>query len=90
MIIQYAEEKKHIFPMEDSWLQPIIDIPPYTSLRGHLLFRFNDKSEVHIGNNTLEVITSRETFSFQVKITKEILSVIPLPDLVLIARDGDF
>ncbi len=89
-IIHYAEEKKHIFQMEDSWLQPIINIPPYTSFRGHLLFRFNDKSEVHIGNNTLEVITSRETFSFQVKITKEILSVIPLPDIVLIARDGDF
>ncbi|MBG0962461.1 hypothetical protein [Bacillus sp. SRB1LM] len=90
MVIHYAQEKKHIFPMEDSWLQPIIDIPPYTSLRGHLLFRFNDKSEVHIGNNTLEVITSRKTFSFQVKITKEFLSVIPLPDSVLIARDGDF
>ncbi|SCC32361.1 Uncharacterized protein BCZB5J_02575 [Bacillus cereus] len=90
MVIHYGLEEIQFFPMEDSWLQPIINIPPYTSFRGHLLFRFNDKSEVHIGNNTLEVITSRETFSFQVKITKEILSVIPLPDIVLIARDGDF
>ncbi|WP_217563222.1 hypothetical protein, partial [Paenibacillus sp. GbtcB18] len=89
-IIHYAEEEILFFPIEDSWLQPVIDIPPYTSLRGHLLFRFNDKSEVHIGNNMLEVITSRKTFSFQVKITKEALSAIPLPDLVLIARDGDY
>lgn len=89
VVIHYAEEKKRTFPIEDTWLQPMIDIPPYTSLRGHLLFRFNDKSDVHIGNNTLKIITSRKTFSFQVKITDEILSVVPLPEEVRKVRDSN-
>ncbi|WP_255257756.1 hypothetical protein [Bacillus cereus] len=89
MVTHYGGGRKRTFPIEDTWLQPMIDIPPYTSLRGHLLFRFNDKSDVHIGNNTLRIITSRKTFSFQVKITEELFSVAPSPEEVRKVRDSN-
>ncbi|HFJ9270707.1 TPA: hypothetical protein ACGW6O_001116 [Bacillus cereus] len=85
-----GNEHKLIFPMNDTWLKPVINIPPYTSLRGHLFFHFNEKDDVNIGNNTLKIITSRKTFSFQVKISDSVHSVLPLPNKILEARDESF
>lgn len=83
-------EEKLIFPINDTWLKPVMDIPPYTSLRGHLFFHFNEIDDVNIGNNTLEIVTSRKTFSFQVKISDSVHSVLPLPNSILEDRDEKF
>ncbi|MCU5457071.1 hypothetical protein NST86_12215 [Bacillus sp. FSL L8-0199] len=85
-----GEEQSFYFPIDDTWLQPIVDIPPYTSLRGHLFFYFNDISNVNIGENTLEIITSRKTFSFPVRIADKLISVVPLPDEVCEIREQKF
>ncbi|PEM83675.1 hypothetical protein CN639_21505 [Bacillus toyonensis] len=90
-IISFSgNEHKLIFPVNDTWLKPVIDIPPYTSLRGHLFFHFNEIEDVNIGNNTLEIVTSRKTFFFQVKISESVHSVLPLPNSILEARDEKF
>ncbi|PHA22040.1 hypothetical protein [Bacillus wiedmannii] len=82
-----AEERSFDFQIDDTWLQPIIDIPPYTSLRGHLFFHFNDISNVGIGKNTLEIITSRKAFSFPIRISDKLISVAPLPNEVCDIRE---
>lgn len=80
-------EQKSVFPIGDDWLNPVIDIPPYTTLRGHLFFHFNDINDVSIGNNTLSIITSRKTFSFPIKVSDSIQSVLQPSSRVLEARD---
>ncbi|MFJ8521423.1 hypothetical protein [Bacillus cereus] len=82
-----GDERKLEFQISDKWLQPIIDIPPYTSLRGHLFFHASDTNDLNIGENTLEIVTSRKKFSFQVKLNNKLNSVIPLPDKVHGARE---
>ncbi|AYY27380.1 hypothetical protein ACS2QC_17090 [Bacillus cereus group sp. Bce033] len=82
-----GDERKLEFQISDKWLQPIIDIPPYTSLRGHLFFHASDISDLNFGENTLEITTSRKNFSFQVKLYNKFNSVIPLPDKVHEARE---
>ncbi|PGB34872.1 hypothetical protein COM07_25775 [Bacillus toyonensis] len=84
-----AEERKLEFQISDKWLQPIIDIPPYTSLRGHLFFHANDTNDLNIGENTLEIVTSRKNFSFQVKLFNKLDSVIPLPNEVREVREAN-
>ncbi|MGI8277342.1 hypothetical protein [Bacillus mycoides] len=84
-----GEERKLEFQISDKWLQPIIDIPPYTSLRGHLFFHANDISDLNIGENTLEIVTSRKNFSFQVKPFNKLDTVIPLPDEVQKVREAN-
>lgn len=89
-VVFSGSEHQTIFFIEDKWLQPVFDIPPYTSIRGTLFFHFNDPNDVMVGDNTLEVITSRKNFVFTIKISGNVHSALPLPDRILRARDENF
>lgn len=68
---QNVTETTQSFPIGDSFLTPILTIPPYTSLRGYLFFKYNNKDDVNLGKNTLKVQTSRKTFIFDLIIDEE-------------------
>lgn len=70
--------KSERFPILDSWLKPIITIPPHTAIRGHLFFNVDNSSDVQIGKNNLTIITSRKTFKTKLEITEEHMSLLPL------------
>ncbi|PGC69309.1 hypothetical protein COM21_07970 [Bacillus toyonensis] len=89
-VLSSGTEHQTIFFIDDKCLQPVLDIPPYTSIRGTLFFHFNDPNDVMVGDNTLEIITSRKNFVFSIKISGNVHSVLPLPDRILRARDEKF
>lgn len=60
-ITTYGESLSHNFAISNKWLNPIFDVPPYTSLRGYIFFNIKDNEEnVKIGKNKLTVLTSRD------------------------------
>lgn len=66
------------FTLKDFWLQPVLTIPPHTSIRGYLFFNLrNDHSDVQLGKNELSVLTSRKTIKYPLTIYKEYLSLLP-------------
>lgn len=58
--------KTQVFPIGPYTLKPIIKLDPYSSVRGYLYFKFYDKEQVRVGENKLQVITSRKTFNFDI------------------------
>ncbi|MGN7938519.1 hypothetical protein [Metabacillus sp. 22489] len=90
VIFAMGKELSKIFYIEDSYLKPVTDIPPYTSVRGFIFFHYHDKNKVKIGINKLQVVTSRKTFSFQVKISEYVESALQLPSSIQKARNENF
>ncbi|WP_088838955.1 hypothetical protein [Listeria sp. ILCC792] len=62
------DEVKEVFPVGDNFLTPLIKLEPYSSIRGYLYFKFRDKKQVCVGENKLQVITSRKDFDFNVTV----------------------
>ena len=82
-------EKFLNYRVGDSWIQPIIDIPPHSSIRGHLFFHFANKEIVDIGTNKLDIITSRKTFTKDLVVFESQSTRLPLPSNILSVR-GSF
>lgn len=72
-------EKYIRYPIDDLWLQPVIDIPPHTSKRGFIFFHFSDEKAVTVGINKLNIISSRKTFTKDLIVFESQKSRLPLP-----------
>lgn len=81
--------KKEI-SIQNDLLKPVIDIPPYTSIRGYLFFSFSDKNDVNVGQNKLEIITSRKTFVKDLSVFDIEKSRLPLPGNIEKVRNQRF
>ncbi|ENY3075330.1 hypothetical protein [Listeria monocytogenes] len=69
----YGKHKiKETFPVGEYTLKPIIKLEPYSSVRGYLYFKFRDKEQVCVGENKLQVTTSRKTFNFDIMIDESL------------------
>lgn len=89
-IIAYGKSESKLFPINDQWLQPIVEIQPFTSVRGHLFFHFPDKDMVKKERNILEVITSRKTFTTNLDVYEIHESPVLPSKEILEARDQNF
>lgn len=76
-IYSHGESKFLLLPIKEHWLQPVITIPPHTSIRGFLFFDVKDGDNVQIGENRLTTMTSRDIFSHQLKIFQKHETQIP-------------
>ncbi|MBC1286911.1 hypothetical protein HB818_14200 [Listeria booriae] len=56
------------FPIEDNFFKPVFNIEPYSSVRGYVFFKYDDKELVNVGNNELTIRTSRKDFNFDLKV----------------------
>lgn len=89
ILFAYGKSEKISLPIRNEWLQPIIDIPPHTSLRGHLFFHFPNKSMVSKGRNRLVISTSRKSFTTNLNLCDIRESSLQLPDSIHEARNQD-
>lgn len=85
-VVFSGSSKKYLYPIEDRWLQPVLDIPPYTSIRGYLYFHFPDKNMVNKKQNKLDIITSRKKFTTHLNVYEFHESAISPPEEILKAR----
>jgi hypothetical protein len=76
--------------IENSYINPVADIPPYTSVRGHLFFHYHDPNKAKVGLNNLNIKTSRGSFSFPVEIYEFVESALELPSSIQKARNENF
>ncbi|MFU0790697.1 MAG: hypothetical protein ACFWT6_12160 [Virgibacillus proomii] len=90
VIFGYGSSTQIIFSLHNKLLQPVVDIPPYTSVRGFLFFSCFNKDDVNIGKNELKIITSRKTFIKDVNVFDIEMSRLPLPDSIVKARNQHF
>ncbi|EUJ64821.1 hypothetical protein [Listeria fleischmannii] len=63
---KFTENDIQGFPIGQYFLTPLIKLEPYSSIRGYLYFKFRDKSQVTVGKNQLQIITSRKRFDFNI------------------------
>jgi len=85
-----ATSKKTVYDLENTLLNPIIDIPAHSSVRGYILFRTNDKADVKAKQNILRIKTTKKIFKFNLDTFGYIESRLPLPEKVLKARNQNF
>jgi hypothetical protein len=90
LIISYGSSTQKNFSLHNKLLQPIVDIPPHTSVRGFLFFTSSNENVVNIGKNELKIITSRKTFIKDINIFDIEMSRLPLPDSIVKARNQHF
>lgn len=76
----HGSKRSKTYLINDSWLQPLFDIPPYTSTRGFLFFHLPKEDLVDIGHNKLQIFTSRKTFIKDLEIYELEKSRLQLPD----------
>lgn len=89
-MIGLGTSKTAIYPIGNLWLNPIIDIPPQTSVRGHLFFHFSNKELVQNKRNKLKIITSRKTFAKYLDVSETQMSCLSPPTEIQRARDQSF
>ncbi|MBB6600947.1 hypothetical protein HW432_01485 [Bacillus pumilus] len=82
--------KETVFDLENSFLNPIIDIPAHSSVRGYILFRTNDKADVKVKQNILRIKTTKKIFKFNLDTYGYLESRLPPPKKVLKARNQKF
>lgn len=82
--------KQMHFNVDNSILNPIVNIPAHSAVRGFLLFRTNDKKDIQSEKNILRIRTSRKIFKFYLKSYEYYESCLPLPDTVVKARNHKF
>ncbi len=85
--VAFGKLKKNSYPIGKHWFSPIIDIPPQTSIRGHLFFHLHNEDDIFDKNNELKLITSRKTFITNLDIFEIHESRLPLPRNIQSARD---
>jgi hypothetical protein len=90
IIFARGDSLSKVFEMKDSYIQPVFDIPPYTSIRGHLFFHYNDESKAQVGKNILKVVTSRRVFTSEIEIYESVHSALELPKDIQKDRNQSF
>ncbi|MEW4325891.1 hypothetical protein Q0N12_04355 [Rossellomorea marisflavi] len=76
------------YPIGEEWLKPLIDLPPYASVRGHLFFHFSNTDMISTHSpNELIITTSRKTFTTDLNVTGTHVSRISPPESIQKARN---
>lgn len=87
VVFGFGRKEAKALPIGDQWIQPVLNIPPYSSIRGHLFFHFHEDDEITLGDNELKIITSRKVFLAKVTLSDIEKSRLPLPDSIEKARN---
>lgn len=90
-LIAYSGKFRQIgIDLSNDILNPIVNIPAHSAVRGYLLFRTNNKDDIEAQRHILRIRTSRKMFKFRLKSFGYYESCLPLPDTVVKARNQTF